>query len=85
MEMRLRSTVDQMVRIDALELEIDFTEGEEIHTEISAKFTHGGIRGRALRGRLRRLRHVGGPRGVPAHAGDAVLLSFRWSGPASIR
>jgi L-histidine Nalpha-methyltransferase len=43
MEMRLRSTVDQMVRIEALELEVDFAEGEEIHTEISAKFTREGF------------------------------------------
>ena len=85
MEMRLRSTADQRVRVAALELEIEFAEGEDIHTEISAKFTRGGIRGRALRRRLRGRRHVGGPRGVPPHLGHPLLLSFRWSGPASIR
>jgi L-histidine Nalpha-methyltransferase len=43
MEMRLRSTADQTVRVAALELEIEFAEGEDIHTEISAKFTPEGF------------------------------------------
>ncbi|HUO47963.1 MAG TPA: L-histidine N(alpha)-methyltransferase [Acidimicrobiales bacterium] len=43
MEMRLRATRAQTVRIDALELEIEFAEGEDIHTEISAKFTKAGF------------------------------------------
>jgi len=43
MEMRLRSTAEQSVRIDALDLEIDFAAGEDIHTEISAKFTRDGF------------------------------------------
>jgi L-histidine N-alpha-methyltransferase len=43
MEMRLRSTVEQSVRIDALDLEIEFGDGEDIHTEISAKFTRDGF------------------------------------------
>jgi L-histidine Nalpha-methyltransferase len=43
MEMRLRSTADQVVRIEALEFEVEFSEGEEIHTEISAKFTREGF------------------------------------------
>ncbi len=38
-EMRLRSTVDQTVIIEDLGMEIRFAEGEEILTEISAKFT----------------------------------------------
>jgi L-histidine N-alpha-methyltransferase len=37
-EMRLRSLSDQKVRIEALDLEVSFTEGEEMRTEISAKF-----------------------------------------------
>ncbi|WP_433327105.1 L-histidine N(alpha)-methyltransferase [Spirillospora sp. CA-294931] len=37
-EMRLRSTRAQTVRVGGLELEIDFAEGEETRTEISAKF-----------------------------------------------
>jgi L-histidine N-alpha-methyltransferase len=38
-EMRLRATEPQSVAIAALGLEIEFTEGEELRTEISAKFT----------------------------------------------
>ena len=42
-EMRLRSRVDQRVRIRALDLEVHFEAGEDILTEISAKFTRDGI------------------------------------------
>ncbi|CAM5625832.1 Histidine N-alpha-methyltransferase OS=Streptomyces alboniger OX=132473 GN=egtD PE=3 SV=1 [Streptomyces alboniger] len=44
-EMRLRSTAHQTVKISALELAVDFTEGEEMRTEISAKFRRDGVRG----------------------------------------
>ncbi|MEV5568912.1 L-histidine N(alpha)-methyltransferase [Spirillospora sp. NPDC052269] len=37
-EMRLRSVCDQTVRIGALDLTCEFAEGEEMRTEISAKF-----------------------------------------------
>ncbi|MBC6460741.1 L-histidine N(alpha)-methyltransferase [Actinomadura sp. HBU206391] len=37
-EMRLRSTVDQVVRIEVLDLTVRFAEGEEMRTEISSKF-----------------------------------------------
>jgi L-histidine N-alpha-methyltransferase len=37
-EMVLRSTCDQRVRIEDLDLDIEFAEGEEMRTEISAKF-----------------------------------------------
>jgi L-histidine N-alpha-methyltransferase len=37
-EMRLRSSGAQHVRVDALDLEVDFADGEEMRTEISAKF-----------------------------------------------
>jgi L-histidine N-alpha-methyltransferase len=43
-EMRLRATEPQHVRVDALELEIDFAAREELRTEISAKFTPEGLR-----------------------------------------
>ncbi|WP_369215169.1 L-histidine N(alpha)-methyltransferase [Streptomyces flavofungini] len=43
-EMRLRSTVHQTVKIAALELAVDFAEGEELRTEISAKFRKEGVR-----------------------------------------
>ncbi|HTE06315.1 MAG TPA: L-histidine N(alpha)-methyltransferase [Planctomycetota bacterium] len=38
-EMRLRSRADQRVTIPALGLELDFRRGEELRTEISAKYT----------------------------------------------
>jgi L-histidine N-alpha-methyltransferase len=37
-EMRLRSRRDQKVRVGALELDIEFVAGEEMRTEVSAKF-----------------------------------------------
>lgn len=39
MDIRLRSLADQTVRLDGLELEIEFAAGEEMRTEISSKFT----------------------------------------------
>ena len=39
MDIGLRSTVDQMVRIDGLDLTVRFAAGERMRTEISAKFT----------------------------------------------
>ncbi|WAL99419.1 L-histidine N(alpha)-methyltransferase [Streptomyces sp. Je 1-369] len=43
-EMRLRSTADQTVKIHALDLAVDFLAGEEMRTEISAKFRADGVR-----------------------------------------
>jgi L-histidine N-alpha-methyltransferase len=43
-EMWLRSSRAQRVRVDGLGLELDVGEGEEIRTEISAKFTPDGVR-----------------------------------------
>ncbi|PRY44415.1 L-histidine N-alpha-methyltransferase [Geodermatophilus tzadiensis] len=37
-EMRLRSRTDQVVRVPALDLEVPFAAGEELRTEVSAKF-----------------------------------------------
>jgi L-histidine N-alpha-methyltransferase len=42
-EMRLRSTQHQVVHVTGLGLEVEFEEGEELLTEISAKFTPTGI------------------------------------------
>jgi L-histidine Nalpha-methyltransferase len=39
MDIRLRSLADQAVRVDGLDLDITFTDGEEMRTEISTKFT----------------------------------------------
>lgn len=41
-EMRLRSLTEQTVKIPALDLAVDFAEGEELRTEISAKFREEG-------------------------------------------
>jgi L-histidine N-alpha-methyltransferase len=43
-EMRLRATESQRVRVEALDLDVDFAAREEIRTEISAKFTPDGLR-----------------------------------------
>ncbi|MGI5460131.1 L-histidine N(alpha)-methyltransferase [Streptomyces sp. CA-249302] len=43
-EMRLRSRATQTVKIPALDLAVDFAEGEELRTEISAKFRKEGVR-----------------------------------------
>lgn len=43
MEMFLRSTRAQRVRLADLDLEVEFAEGELLHTEISAKFRREGI------------------------------------------
>lgn len=37
-EMRLRSTVDQQVRVEELDLTVNFGAGEEMRTEVSSKF-----------------------------------------------
>ncbi|MBV9412315.1 MAG: L-histidine N(alpha)-methyltransferase [Acidimicrobiia bacterium] len=42
-EMVLRSDVDQTVHVPALELTVDFGAGEEMRTEISAKFRRSGV------------------------------------------
>ena len=42
-EMRLRSVQDQRVTLPAVGLVVEFTEGEEMRTEVSAKFRRGGI------------------------------------------
>lgn len=39
MDIRLRSLVEQTVRLDGLDLNVSFAPGEEMRTEISAKFT----------------------------------------------
>ena len=44
-EMRLRSSVDQVVTIAGLDLTVAFAAGEEMRTEISAKFRPDGLTG----------------------------------------
>ncbi|MFH9419420.1 L-histidine N(alpha)-methyltransferase [Streptomyces sp. NPDC017529] len=43
-EMRLRARRELTVKVPALDLVVPFTEGEEIRTEISAKFREEGVR-----------------------------------------
>jgi L-histidine N-alpha-methyltransferase len=42
-EMRLRSTIAQSVSVRALDLTVEFAEGEDVRTEISAKFRREGV------------------------------------------
>jgi L-histidine N-alpha-methyltransferase len=42
-EMRLRSGRQQTVRVEALGLTVRFAAGEEMRTEVSAKFRRGGL------------------------------------------
>ncbi|GAA3824777.1 L-histidine N(alpha)-methyltransferase [Streptomyces phyllanthi] len=44
-EMRLRARTAQTVKIPALDLAVDFAGGEELRTEVSAKFREDGVRG----------------------------------------
>ena len=50
-EMRLRSAVDQKVALPAIGLSVPFSAGEEMRTEISAKFRRDGVAGRTGRRR----------------------------------
>ncbi|HEV2060486.1 MAG TPA: L-histidine N(alpha)-methyltransferase [Solirubrobacteraceae bacterium] len=43
-EMRLRANAPQQVRVEALDLEVEFAAREEMRTEISAKFTRDRLR-----------------------------------------
>lgn len=43
-EMRLESLREQQVRVRALGLTVDFAQGEQVRTEISAKFTEARVR-----------------------------------------
>ncbi|MGI5472121.1 L-histidine N(alpha)-methyltransferase [Streptomyces sp. CA-132043] len=43
-EMRLRSLKEQTVKIPALDLAVHFDAGEEVRTEVSAKFREDGVR-----------------------------------------
>ena len=42
-DIRLKSLADQDVRLEALDLDIHFDEGEFLHTEISSKFRKDGV------------------------------------------
>jgi L-histidine N-alpha-methyltransferase len=42
-EMRLRSTIDQIVSVPAVDLVVSFAAGEKLRTEVSAKFRRSGV------------------------------------------
>ena len=58
-EMRLRARAADAGAGPALDLTVDFAAGEELRTEVSAKFRPDGDRRGAGRGRLRRRRTSG--------------------------
>jgi L-histidine Nalpha-methyltransferase len=62
-EMRLRSTRDQVVRIADLDLDVRFAAGEEMRTEISAKFRPDGVADELGRAGLRVVRFWTDPDG----------------------
>jgi len=71
-EMRLRSRRDQHVEVRGLELGVDFAEGEEMRTEISAKFRRERVEAELAGAGLRLERWMTDP------AGDfALSLSVR--------
>lgn len=53
MEMFLRSTRAQQVRLEQLDLDVSFEEGELLHTEISSKFRREGIEAELVAAGLR--------------------------------
>jgi len=55
-EMRLRSSVDQTVELTGLDLSVPFAAGEELRTEVSAKFRRDGVAAELAAAGLR-LRH----------------------------
>jgi L-histidine N-alpha-methyltransferase len=54
-EMWLRATAAQRVRVDGLDLSVDFAEGEEMLTEVSCKFRPDGVADELAAAGLRRI------------------------------
>lgn len=52
LEVGLRSTCDQRAYVEAIDLEVAFRTGEEMHNQISAKFRRDGIEGELVRADL---------------------------------
>ena len=57
-EIYIESLANQQVRIEKLDLTVEFAEGELIHTENSYKYDHAGIEALAAADRLQPLAHV---------------------------
>ncbi|AXV08565.1 Dimethylhistidine N-methyltransferase [Euzebya pacifica] len=62
-EMWLRARRDMQVRVKDLDLDVELVEGEEVHTEISSKFTEPTITDRLATAGLRVARFDTDPRG----------------------
>ena len=62
-EMRLRARKDLSVKIPGVDLAVSFAAGEELRTEVSAKFRQDGRTGRTRRGRTGVEQLVDGQRG----------------------
>ena len=62
-EMWLRARRDMQVRVKDLDLDVELVEGEEVHTEISSKFTEPTITDRLATAGLRVVRFDTDPRG----------------------
>lgn len=71
-EMRLRSLADQTVSVEALDLTVEFAEGEEMRTEISAKFRREKVEAELASAGLRLDRWMTDP-----NNDFALSLSFR--------
>ncbi len=74
-EMRLRAIESHTARVDALGMEIDFAQGEEIRTEISCKFTRDG---------LAREYQSAGLELERWYTDDEALFAISLTGPASL-
>ena len=70
-EMRLRANGAQTVTIDGADLVVEFADGEEMRTEISAKFTREAVE-RELRRRGAAARRLPHRRRRPVRAGVGV-------------
>ncbi len=79
-EMRLRSIGTQVVRVDALDIDLQFADGEEIRTEVSAKFNRAKVDDELTASGLQLAEWW------TDAAGDfAVSLSFRADGEPEVR
>lgn len=71
-EMRLRSLVEQQVRVEALDLTVSFAGGEELRSEISAKFRREKVESELASAGLRLDRWM-----TDEHGDFALSLAFR--------
>ena len=86
-EMRLRSTRAQVVHLAALDLEVAFAAGEELRTEVSAKFRRPGVTAELAAAGLRMTHWWTDPAGdfalslsVPGRPGGGSAVDWSWTG-----